>query len=60
MRIQHDTRRRIGDKHLEASPSAGFREVFVLMEATEGLGDAEPVATIENSDYLKDFFGVSS
>lgn len=51
---------RITDELREASPSTGYREGYVLMEAAESLGDAETVATIENSDHVKDFFRVSS
>jgi len=51
---------RIDPDHAEPSPSTGYRDVFAVMEATAGIGDPEPRATIENDDYKKDFFGVSS
>ena len=50
----------IDGDHLEASPSTGAEQVARVNHAVYGLGDPEPEATIENDDYLKDFFGVSS
>ena len=51
---------RIDHDHLEPSPSTGYRDVFAVMGATAGIGEPDPRATVENDDYLKDFFGVSS
>jgi len=58
---------RIDDDLREASPSTGSREVYVLMEATGGLGDRGEVVTTATLDadgdseqYLKDFFQVTS
>ena len=50
-----ERRRRIDHDYREPSPSPGSRDIFAVMEATVGLGDPEPRATVENDDYLKDF-----
>jgi len=51
---------RIDHDYPEPSPSTGARGTAAALHAVYGFGDREPRATVENDDYLKDFFGVSS